>query len=176
MISMLLLVTVSRASEAIPPTYVRIAGHYGVPPAILYAVALAESGKGIPSLPARRPWPWTLNIAGQGSYYPTRRAAWRALDASLAAGESRVDIGLMQVNWHFHQQRLRNSWLALAPDHNLAVAAEILRACYARYGDWWMGVGCYHAPNDAKRAGRYTERVRKAWQTLTAENRAEASD
>lgn len=173
---MLLLASASRAGEAIPPTYLQMAARYDIPAAILYAVALAESGKQIPSVPVRRPWPWTLNIAGEGFYFPTRHAAWRVLDAKLAAGETRIDIGLMQVNWHFHQRRLENSWLALAPEHNLTVAAEILRRCYAERGDWWAGVGCYHAPNDPTRAQRYVERVRAAWQNVTAENNAEATE
>lgn len=157
---------VSHAGTGIPPTYARIAARHEIPAAILYAVALAESGKPIASLSARRPWPWTLNVAGQGRYFPTRLAAWRVLDAALAAGETGIDIGLMQVNWHYHRQRLGNSWLALQPEHNLSVAAEILKRCYAERGDWWGSVGCYHAPNDASRAKRYTERVRAAWRSV----------
>jgi soluble lytic murein transglycosylase-like protein len=164
---MLLLMPVSKAGTGIPPTYERIAARYEIPAALLYAVALAESGKTIASVSIRRPWPWTLNVAGEGRYFPTRLAAWRALDATLAAGETRVDIGLMQVNWHYHQQRLNNSWLALQPDHNLSVAAEILKRCYAERGDWWRSVGCYHAPNNAARARRYTDRVRAAWRSVT---------
>ena len=173
---MLLVATVSPAGEAIPPAYLQMAARFDIPAAILYAVALTESGTQIPALSARRPWPWTLNIAGKGFYFPTRHAAWQVLDARLAAGETRIDIGLMQVNWHYHQRRLENSWLALAPDHNLAVAAEILRRCYAERGDWWAGVGCYHAPNNATRATRYLERVRAAWQSVTEGNNAEALD
>lgn len=157
---------VSHADTGIPPTYERIAARYEIPEAILYAVALAESGKPIASLSARRPWPWTLNVAGEGLYFPTRLAAWRVLDASLAAGETSIDIGLMQVNWHYHRQRLGNTWLALQPEHNLSVAAEILKRCYAERGDWWGSVGCYHAPNDATRAKLYAERVRAAWRSV----------
>jgi len=164
--AILLSSAVSHADTGIPPTYQRIAARYEIPAAILYAVALAESGKPIPELWARRPWPWTLNVAGEGRYFPTRLAAWRVLDATLAAGETRIDIGLMQVNWHFHRQRLGNTWLALQPEHNLSVAAEILKRCYAERRDWWNSIGCYHAPNNATRAMRYTERVRAAWRSV----------
>jgi hypothetical protein len=163
---MLLLLPSSPAATSIPPTYKYVAARYHIPAEILYAVALVESGKPVASLSIRRPWPWTLNIAGQGTYFPTRRAAWQALDASLSAGETRIDIGLMQVNWRFHQGRLKDPWLALQPDHNLNVAAEILRRCYAERRDWWASVDCYHAPNHAARARRYTERVRAAWRSV----------
>ena len=111
--------------------------------------------------------PWTLNIAGQGVYFNNRWQAWRALDQSLRAGQDSVDIGLMQVNWRFHQRRLGNSWLALDPTHNLSVGAEILKDCYKRRRDWWASVGCYHAPIDSLRATRYRALVVAIWRELS---------
>jgi len=156
----------SSALAEVPPTYAQVAARYAIPPKLLYAVALTESGRPIELLGDRRPWPWTLNIAGTGHFYPDRIAAWRALDAALEQGQTRVDVGLMQVNWRYHGERLENSWQAFEPAHNLAVAAEILQRCFAERGDWWASVGCYHAPNHAQRAARYTDRVRAAWQSL----------
>ena len=154
------------ARANVPVAYRLIAVRHGMPADILYAIALTESGKHIESLEHRRPWPWTLNIAGRGAYFPSRRTAWRALDAALATGETRIDIGLMQVNWGFHRQQLEDPWLALDPQHNLSVAAEILTRCYAERRDWWAAVGCYHAPNAPERARRYTERVIDAWRRV----------
>jgi len=160
----------SQAEAAVPPAYQQVAALYEIPGALFYAVALAESGKRIESLEARRPWPWTLNIAGNGAYYETRWAAWQALDAALKTGETRIDIGLMQVNWRYHQRRLKTPWLALEPGHNLKVGAAILKGCYRERRDWWASVGCYHAPNDADRARQYRERVARAWRNVTAED------
>jgi len=158
------------AGADVPSAYAAVATRHDIPPALFYAIALTESGRSIEVLKARRPWPWTLNIAGEGSFYPDRIAAWRALDEALINGQTRVDIGLMQVNWRYHGARLENSWLAMEPAHNLEVAAEILRECYAKRRDWWASVGCYHAPNHAERAARYTARVRAAWQAVKAED------
>lgn len=142
----------------IPSGYQRIANQAGVPAAILYAIALAESGTRLAS-GQRRPWPWTLNIEGRGHYYPTRRAAWRTLRATLARGVTRVDIGLMQVNWGYHREALGDPWQALDPYHNLAVGAAILQAQHRTTGHWWQAVGRYHAPNHPRRAERYRSRV-----------------
>ena len=111
----------SHAEDAIPSAYRLVASEYGVPVALFYAVALTESGQSIESKSRRRPWPWTLNIAGEAHYFKSRWQAWLALDQSLRSGQESVDIGLMQVNWRFHEERLGNSWLALQPHHNLAV-------------------------------------------------------
>lgn len=159
---------ITHAEEAVPSAYRWIAIEHGIPAELFYAIALAESGKTVASTSRRRPWPWTLNIAGEGQYFNSRWEAWRALDESLRAGQDSVDIGLMQVNWRFHQAKLGSSWLALEPYHNLAVGADILKDCYQKRRDWWASVGCYHAPSDKPRAKRYRARVVALWHELPA--------
>jgi hypothetical protein len=81
--------TVSCASwsaELVPTAYRTIASERGIPHSILYAVALAESGKQVVSASAFRPWPWTLNVAGQGYYFDSKQDAWQALRDWLRAG------------------------------------------------------------------------------------------
>ena len=154
------------AGERIPVAYRQVAAEFGIPPDVFYAVALTESGKASASGSTQRPWPWTLNIAGEGKYFESRIQAWRAFDQSLKSGESRIDVGLMQISWRYHRALLRSSWLALDPYRNLKFAAGILVACYEARGDWWSSVGCYHAPGDDERARRYRDRVAAHWRAL----------
>ncbi len=152
--------------ETVPPGYRRVAAEKGVPPSVLYAVALTESGR--PKIPEGidRPWPWTLNVGGRGYFFDSRQAAWQALRDWLRAGKSSIDVGLMQVNWRYHKDRLGTPWQALDPYHNLRVGAAILRECFHSRRDWWASVGCYHAPTDPRRANRYRHRVVSRWQRL----------
>lgn len=154
--------------SSVPGGYRLIAVEYGVPDTVLYAIALAESGVGVSEEGVRRPWPWTLNVAGRGHVFPSRVAAWEVLSQLVARGERSIDIGLMQVNWRFHQEKLGDTWQALDPYHNLRVAARILRDCFERRRDWWAGVGCYHAPGNKARAERYRMRVAGHWQRLAS--------
>ena len=156
------------AGGSVPEGYRQVAEAHGIPSALFYAVALAESGKRIDGLRAMRPWPWTLNVHGDGHFYPSRRAAVSALHEALTSGRTSVDIGLMQVNWRYHGGAFGRAEEALDPTRNLLVAAAILVACYRSHNDWWVAVGCYHAPNDPKRAMRYRERVRGLWAGLGA--------
>ena len=75
---------VALAREVPPPAY-RLAAHRAdVPAAVLYAVALQESGA---TLRGRLiPWPWTLNVAGTPQRYATRAAACAGLRRALARG------------------------------------------------------------------------------------------
>jgi len=151
---------------AVPGGYRIVAAEFGVPATVLYAVAVAESGVGTDAHGVRRPWPWSLNVAGRAHLYPSRHAASKALDSFIAQGERSIDIGLMQVNWRFHRDKLGDARQALDPYHNLRVGARILRECYERRGEWWAGVGCYHAPANPARAQRYRARVVGHWRIL----------
>lgn len=154
------------SSTYIPPAYRQVALANRIPADIFYAVALAESGRRLADGRVSRPWPWTLNIHGDGIYFGDRRSAWRAATAAIAKQKTSVDFGLMQVNWRYHQERLVDPWQALDPHRNLQVAAEILKHCQRRLSDWWASVGCYHSPSNTERAKRYRERVRAHWQSL----------
>jgi hypothetical protein len=152
--------------EAVPVGYRTIAAERGIPSTVLYAVALTESGKQVASAGAYRPWPWTLNVAGRGYFFDSRLAAWQALIAWLQEGKRSIDIGLMQVNWRYHQERLGTPWQALDPYHNLRVGAGILQGCYITRQDWWASVGCYHSPTNLQRADQYRRRVVSRWQRV----------
>ena len=166
-----LLAAISCAAGArpdIPIGYRQIAHEYAIPPELFYAVALTESGKPIGTAATLRPWPWTLNIAGMPHYFERRQAAERALVRGLASGQDLIDVGLMQVNWRYHRQHLRDPSSALDPYHNLRIAARILYECHRDRADWWLAVGCYHAPRNAERAEHYRVQVRRHWRRLQA--------
>ncbi len=155
------------AHASVPVGYQQVADAYDLPPEVLYAVALTESARQVDSTGNVRPWPWTLNVQGRGHFFDSRQEAEAALQEHFDAGRRSIDIGLMQVNWRYHRQRLGSPQLALDPYHNLRVAAEILHHCHQSRQDWWAAVGCYHAPNSPQRADRYRARVRAHWQRLT---------
>ena len=157
------------SGESVPAGYRTIAAERDIPQSVLYAVALTESGKRVAPADRYRPWPWTLNVAGRGYFFESRQAAWQALMAHLEDGRRSIDIGLMQVNWHYHQKRLGTPWQALDPYHNLRVGAGILQDCYLTRQDWWASVGCYHSPTNSHRADQYRRRVVSRWQRIVSE-------
>jgi hypothetical protein len=140
---MLCAVLVAHGSN-IPRAYRVVAAEYGVPVPLLYAIALQES-RAVLGASVRQPWPWTLNVAGVGYRYGSRAAAYAALNNYVKRGETRVDVGLMQVHWRFHHGALGSTWTGLHPWHNLRVGAAILRDCFRRTGSWTAASGCYHS-------------------------------
>lgn len=156
------------AEVSFPSEYYAIASYSGVPADILYAVALAESGRGAGQ--QRRPHPWTLNIAGEPHYYDSRERMFDALMGALGSGRTNVDIGPLQLNWHWQYQRLLSPWQATEPFYNLKVAAGILAGHYARDGDWVVAIGKYHraASGEAHEAAAraYSARVTRIMRAL----------
>jgi soluble lytic murein transglycosylase-like protein len=152
----------------VPAGYAMVAREYGVPGIVLFGVALQESEMSS----GRRqilPWPWTLNVRGEGLRYPTRQATEAALLGYLRGGTTLVDIGLMQVCWHFWGQRLRSPAIALEPYWNLRVGASILRDHYRDTANWFAAIGRYHAPGDPGRANNYASSVmQRVARTLNA--------
>lgn len=134
-----------------PAAYVRTAERHGIPEWILYGVALQESqlkfGK------RTLPYPWTLCVRGRGLRFGSYASTVAALKKLVAAGVTNIDCGAMQVNWHWHGDKLRTAENALEPYANLDIGARVLRACFDRRRNWVMAVADYHTGgNPAARA------------------------
>ncbi len=148
----LLLFSVPLPAREVPPGYREVARQENVPAEALYSLALTESSWTLPAHHPQageiHPWPWTLNVAGKGYRYPTRQAAWQALQSFLqTTSPRRIDVGIAQVNWGWNGHHFRSAWEAFDPYTNLHVAARILRRCYeASPGSWIRAAGCYHHP------------------------------
>lgn len=162
-IKALLLMLVSlavQAGEVPPPAYQSAARQVGIPSAVLYAVALQESGT---RLRGRLiPWPWTLNVAGQSRRFATHEQACRGLKQALRQfPPTRVDVGLGQVNTGYQAHRFDQPCELLDPYRNLAIAADILREQYREGEDWLLAIGRYHRPAGGAPAARYRQSVNR---------------
>jgi soluble lytic murein transglycosylase-like protein len=141
------------------------ASNAGVPPSVLYAIALQESGVRLRGRTI--PWPWTLNVAGTPFYYATRDSAClgllRALEQQPA---TRVDAGLAQLNLGYQQRFYQQPCDVLDPYRNLAIAAAILQGHRRSGEDWIPAIGRYHRPAGGEPAARYQRYVNSHLQRL----------
>lgn len=146
------------AQEIPPPAYQIAAQHAGIPPAVLYAVALQESGTRLNGRLV--PWPWSLNVAGASHRYATRAEACAGLQQALRSiPPTRIDAGLGQINLGYQKARYQRPCDLLDPYRNLAIAAEILREQYTPGEDWLLAIGRYHRPAGGAPAARYRHSV-----------------
>jgi len=150
----------AQAQHVPPAAYQWAARIAGIPPSVLFAVALQESGT--PLHGRVIPWPWTLNIAGTPSRYANRAQACSVLERALKqVPATRVDVGLGQVNVGYHGYRVKRPCELLEPQQNLATAATILSEQHEAGDDWLVAVGRYHRPAGGEPAARYRRSVRQ---------------
>ena len=62
------------------------AAENGVPLALMRAVTRVETGRD------NAPWPWTLNVGGQGQWFDTAEDAVAAAEQAVAEGLGQVDL------------------------------------------------------------------------------------
>ncbi|WP_048647435.1 lytic transglycosylase domain-containing protein [Nitratireductor soli] len=132
----------------------RAAEKYDIPPGILYAVGLTETGiKG--SLQ-----PYALNIEGKAVFARGAGEAMRAFEQARRNGAKLIDLGCMQINHHYHAGKFPNLRAMLDPHRNVDYAARFLVELKRRHGSWSMAVARYHAgPNNDPAQKRYVCRV-----------------
>ncbi len=148
----------AEAQDIPPPAYQLAAREADIPSAVLYAVALQESGV---TLRGRLvPWPWTLNVAGQARRFQTREAACASLRRALReVPRTRIDVGLGQINVGYQAHRFDQPCDLLDPYRNLAIAATILHEHHTPGDDWLLAIGRYHRPAGGAPAARYRRSV-----------------
>jgi len=146
------------AQRIVPSAYQVAAHHEGIPVALLWAVALQESG--LVRDHREVPWPWTLNVAGAPARFATRERACRALYRALRRVPStRIDVGLTQINLGYHGKRVSTPCELLDPYRNLAVASTLLLELHQAGESWISTAGRYHRPAGGAEATRYCEAV-----------------
>jgi Transglycosylase SLT domain len=119
---------------------------YATPPGLLNAIAKAESGRRISGAATLQPWPWTLNVDGQGLFFASKEQAVAGALKALTHGSSFTDVGCLQVDLQFHPKAFHSLEEALDPVANADYAARFLVSLHdVTGGNWFAAVGLYHS-------------------------------
>lgn len=116
------------------------------------------------------PWPWALRNGQEAIYAASQEAAKTLLNQAILDKEKyMIDIGLMQINLHWHGHRVNSPAELLDPTTNLNVGAQILsEAIKSSPSDLEIGIGRYHSWNK-ERARWYGRRVLSIYQNILHE-------
>ena len=134
-----------------PTFWGTVATTYDLDPYVLYSIALLESRRISKKDGLVRPWPWAITVNGPKgtkpkSHYPTTKKDAKKLLKDILTKTDNVDVGLMQVNVHYHGHRVPDPMDLLDLETNLIVAGQILaEAIKSSPGELVTGVGRYHS-------------------------------
>ena len=131
-----------------------------MPPRVLGAIALVESGRPI----GRRvvPWPWSINAGGVGRYFASKAEAIKAVRTLYAAGQRSIDVGCMQINLAAHPQAFDSLDTAFDPPSNADYAARFLQSLYHQSGRLAWAMTAYHSQTP-EFAADYARRLLAVW-------------
>jgi Transglycosylase SLT domain len=136
-------------------------GH--LPPRLLHAISLVESGRIDAKAGMVRAWPWTFNAEGEGHFFDTQEQAIAAVEALQARGVQSIDVGCMQVNLMYHPHAFASLRDAFNPRSNAAYAARFLNVLFAGARDWAHAIAAYHSETPAL-GEAYRTLVMARWQ------------
>jgi hypothetical protein len=138
------------------------AAETGVPRDVLLAISLTETGRGQGG--RLQPWPWTVNAAGVGHWFPDRASAMRFAEAELAAGRTSFDVGCFQINVRWHGEAFASLDAMFDPSTNAGYAARFLSDLAREGGGWSAAAGAYHS-----RTAALAERYRTRFDAILAD-------
>jgi soluble lytic murein transglycosylase-like protein len=135
---------------------------YALPPGILTAIGEVETGRLDPASRILRPWPWSVNAAGEGTMLPTAEAAMARVQALQQRGVQSIDVGCFQVNLLYHPDAFPTLQAAFDPPTNALYAGQFLAALHQRVGNWDAAIMAYHSAV-ADRGAPYRDKVLAKW-------------
>lgn len=119
-----------------------------IPQGLLHAISKAESGRK-DDTGHIAPWPWTINVHGEGYFFASKQEAITAVKALQEKGISSIDVGCMQVNLHHHPNAFKTLEEAFEPSKNVAYAAQFLTSLQKNLRSWYVAMAHYHSANPA---------------------------
>ena len=140
----------------------------GIPPGLVQALALAESGRWFADEGVTRPWPWTVTAGADSFFLPSKLAAMRKVHELRTEGRSNIDVGCMQINLGYHGDAFASVAEALEPASNVAYAAQFLKQLRDETRSWARATARYHSRHPA-RGRAYREKVYRFWQQVREE-------
>ncbi|QSV17518.1 lytic transglycosylase domain-containing protein [Photobacterium ganghwense] len=145
-------------------TYFYASGQkHDVDPTLLFAMALAESGKRDGGNVS--PYPYALRT--HEPFYPgSKIEAVKKLTEIFDSGTTKVDVGVMQVNVYWQRHLIDDPFRLLDPEYNIDTGAQVLAEnIQLSNGDIALAVSRYNSWTDP-RAYAYSQRVMSIYANL----------
>lgn len=127
----------------------------GVPLDILGALTLTETGRRIEG--GVRPWAWSANAEGEGTWFDDPQSAVAFAEDRVAQGRTNLDIGCFQLNYRWHGDGFASVAQMFDPLENARYAARFVSQLHAETGDWRAAAGAFHSRTRVN-AERYLQR------------------
>lgn len=127
----------------------------GVPMDIMGALTLTETGRRMDGVV--RPWAWSANSEGEGTWFDDPQSAIAFAQDRVDQGRTNLDIGCFQLNYRWHGENFTGVAQMFDPLENARYAARFVSQLYSEMGDWRAAAGAFHSRTQAN-AQKYLRR------------------
>lgn len=121
----------------------RAAQEYGVPQDIMGALTLTETGRRLEG--KVRPWAWSANSEGEGTWFDDPASAIAFAEDRINQGRTNLDIGCFQLNFRWHGENFASVSNMFDPLENARYAARFVKQLFSETGDWRAAAGAFHS-------------------------------
>lgn len=125
---------------------------HSIPKGLLLAIAELESSLN----------PHAINVEGKAMTVSSKEGALEGINHHLKSGIRNIDIGIMQLNYHWHGDQFISVNEMLEPSKNIAYAAKLLKTLYDKHGDWQKAVRYYHSATPEHHR-KYSRKIILTW-------------
>jgi Transglycosylase SLT domain len=122
---------------------------FELPPGLLLAIGVVESGRLDPVSGRMAAWPWTINANGAGELFEDLPHALAGTRMLQRRGVTSIDVGCFQINLRQHPTAFASLEEAFDPAANAAYAARFLLELRTRTGGWESAIAAYHSATPA---------------------------
>ncbi len=137
----------------------------GIPPYLLKAISLKETGRWDNSRKESFTWPWTVTSGKWSHYFKTKENAIRAVKRLQLRNIQNIDVGCMQINLKYHPSAFKSLEEAFDPKLNISYAAQFLTKLYKNEKSWHRSIEKYHSSNP-RYSLKYRNKVNKIWKNV----------
>ena len=135
---------------------------WSIPPGLLRAIGIVESGRASRAGGPREAWPFAVGEPTQGRLLDSAAEAVKLVQLRQAAGARNIDVGCFQINLMHHPRAFGALEEAFDPERNADVAAQFLGSLHSRLGSWDAAAAAYHS-STPERGAAYLQRVMVWW-------------
>jgi hypothetical protein len=127
----------------------------GLPPLLLSAVTFVESSD----------MPWVIGVKGVSHRYSSKHEALAKIKELKNKGYKNFDIGCMQINHFFHNNKFQSEEDMLNPIRNIRYAAKFLKQLKFETGSWDKAIAYYNS-RDLRYSTSYTNKIYDHWNKI----------
>tara|TARA_B100001559_G_scaffold170525_1_gene142910 strand:+ start:177 stop:836 length:660 start_codon:yes stop_codon:yes gene_type:complete len=139
-----------------------------LPPHLLKAISLKETGRWNSKTKESFAWPWTVTSGAWSHYFTSKENAIRAVKRLQLRNIKNIDVGCMQINLKYHPNAFKSLEEAFDPETNIAYAANFLSNLYKKHKSWHRSIEYYHSSNP-KFNIKYRDKVKTIWKRVRSD-------